>query len=100
MVMGKAFTVPGDSAVALGDLAGAEGTVPVLKQWLRTEDGRHYLVESVGWLEIYPMLADLPVGVVAARATEPESVLGAARRKELSQVKGNGVDAVSSQHGV
>jgi hypothetical protein len=86
MVMGKAFTVAGDSAVALGDLSGAEGTVPVLKQWVRTEDGRHYLVESVGWLEVWPMLEDLPVATLADNASAREGALQSQIANPKSQI--------------
>jgi hypothetical protein len=34
--------------------------VPVLKQWQKSEDGRSFLIESVGWSELWPHLQTLP----------------------------------------
>jgi hypothetical protein len=79
MLRGRAVTVDEASALNLSGAALSEEGVPVLKQWHRLENGRSFLVESVGWREIEPALAELPL----ARAGEPSPL---SRRVTLARV--------------
>jgi len=54
-VRGKAFPVNGEKALILtGDAFATEDGVFVGKEYFQLEDGRRFLVESIGWEEIHP----------------------------------------------
>ena len=59
MIMGKALALENGRAVALGDLDSTDQSVPVLKQWRQLDDGRTFLIESLGWKDIEPQFKDL-----------------------------------------
>jgi hypothetical protein len=60
VILGRASLVDGQNAVSLGTLNPADGDVPVLKRWQRINDGRVFLIESVGWTELQDQLKQLP----------------------------------------
>ena len=66
---GTAFAVAGDKAVNLGVFAPDMDGTPVLKQWVQLADGRKFLVESVAWSDVQPLLKDLPVAQRAENST-------------------------------
>ena len=60
IMVGKAFSAENGNAFAFGSGLRTEG-IPVHKQWLRTDEGRDFLLESVPYTQAAPHLKDLPV---------------------------------------
>ncbi len=57
---GRAFPVSGEKSLVLtGDPLADENSVGVAKEYFQLNDGRKFLIESVGWEEIQPMLKTL-----------------------------------------
>jgi hypothetical protein len=73
---GRAFAVAGDRALNLTGAAFSDEGTPVVKQWHKLDDGRRFLLESVGWMEAQMVLRDLPArgGVDAASPARNRSV--------------------------
>ena len=70
MIMGKAWSLEEGKAFTFGNLDATDQSVPVLKQWRELDDGRTFLIESLGWKEIEPRLKDLRERAEAAPARE------------------------------
>ena len=62
---GKAYPVNGAQALVLtgGHLAD-DSAVPVAKEFRQLDDGRKFIIESVGWQEIEPLLKDLTTAMI------------------------------------
>ena len=60
VILGHAFALDRGDGVALGSLAASEAAVPVAKQWVAGPGGQAWLVESVAWKDLEPLLAQLP----------------------------------------
>ncbi len=79
ILRGSAFAVEqraiGLSAQFPADPEGA----PVLKQWQKSTDGRRFLVESVGWSDLWPQLQNLPVAQGANTARQSKRQVASSR---------------------
>ncbi|MBI2928550.1 MAG: hypothetical protein HYY24_23015 [Verrucomicrobia bacterium] len=80
IICGKAFAAAGTAAVTLGAFSPTGEGIPVIKQWKALEDGRTFLVESVAWRDIEPLLQDLPVAERADNSRSLPEQVAAARR--------------------
>jgi hypothetical protein len=78
-VQGKAFPVADEQALNLGALSRSEAGVAVVKQYFALEEGRKFIIESVGWQEIEPFLQELPVAQRADNAGRTEQQVAQAR---------------------
>ncbi len=88
---GKAFPVAGTKGLMLtGEHLMNEDGVSVVKQFYQLEDGRKFIIESVGWPEIEPLMKDLAAIEKPDAGRKPQTQLAAARAwpKCPSQVKG------------
>src|SRR5207249_4679220 len=72
-VRGKAFAVNGQNALVLWGVPVTEDrAIPVVKEFRKLEDGRKFIIESVGWQESEPLLKALPAGGWAANSQPSE----------------------------
>ena len=75
IIMGKALALEEGRAFAFGSLDATDQSVPVLKQWRELDDGRTFLIESLGWKEIEPRLKDLRERAEAKPARDSNTTL-------------------------
>lgn len=59
--------IPSGKAFSLGDTATSTESIPVAKEWLKSDDGKIYLVESVPYRELQVHLEKLPAWTTAGR---------------------------------
>ncbi len=74
MIVGHAFALDRGDGVALGSLTAGEAAVPVAKQWVASADGQAWLVESVAWKDLEPMVAQLPSVLRASTGSRAEGL--------------------------
>ncbi len=88
---GKAFPVAGTKGLMLtGEHLMNDDGVSVVKQFYQLEDGRKFIIESVGWPEIEPLMKELAAIEKPDPGRKPQTQLAAARAwpKCPAQVKG------------
>jgi len=49
-----------------------ENAVRVLKQFQKLDDGRRFIIESVGWEQIEPQMRNLPTSLRAENSSKSE----------------------------
>lgn len=65
IVVGHAFNLEKENALALGSMTTQEGASPLEKRWIESSDGRTFLLESIPWETAALSMAGLPVAAVS-----------------------------------